>query len=378
MFNFIFSFLLLSQVYALPLQAPFKRLFFDVSSGELTKDGPNSPTLSGTLKANDVVIDFGAEKLEFEKPREEIISADVEWNELTYRLAVKKEGIKFSTPLIEGLGVTGVEYIGFKSAKVEFNKSGISMTGDKLSFKHKALEGSFTQANIFCPTNGQVTTEVDKACLTESQSAIGVISFDQNVLDADFFDAKVNIDPKSFSLLAHKARFNDPELTTEVDEFSMTCAQLPKVIQKKNETLSVDPYRLLQGCLMDGTVKIGKMDTKDKMLDVLAEVWPEFVEKEPNLKDNKDLVDLDNIRDIQLSVKEGQLSLVAKVKALFWVKIKLRGSVVLVAKSSELHFRIHRATIWGVPTKKLAYRLIEKFGNGDFIEIRGDVIVFKI
>lgn len=351
--------------------APFNRLYFDISSGELIKVAPESSILSGTLKAKDVVIDFGAEKLEFENPGEEIISADVEWDEKTYRLAIKKEGLKFSTPLIQGLGVTGVEYIGFNTAKVEFNKKGIALAGDKLAFKHKALQGSFTQLNVFCPTHGQVTTEVDKACLTESKSNFGVISFDQNVLDADFIDAKVNIDPSSFSLLAHKGRFNDPETTTEVDEFELRCAQLEKA-------MSVDPYRLLQGCLLDGKVKIEGMDTSDKMAEVVDEVWPELVKKIPELKGNKALVDLDNIRDIMLTINQGQLSLTAKVKALFWVKIKLRGTVALVTKDSELHFRINKATILGIPTKKLAYRLIEKFGNGDFIEIRGDVIVFKI
>jgi hypothetical protein len=212
---------------------------------------------------------------------------------------------------------------------------------------------------------------VDKACLTESNSSFGVISFDQNVLDADFIDAKVNIDPSSFTLLAHKGRFNDPETTTEVDEFELHCAQLQKA-------MTVDPYRLLQGCLYEGRVKIEGMDTNDKMTAVVDEIWPELVEKIPELKDNKALVDLDNIRDINLSINQGQLSLTAKVKALFWVKIKLRGTVALITKNSELHFRIQKATILGIPTKKLAYRLIEKFGNGDFIEIRGDVIVFKI
>ena len=353
------------------IQAPFKRLYFDISSGELIKDAPESDTLSGTLKARDVVIDFGAEKLEFEKPGEDIISAGVEWNEKTYRLSIKKEGIKFSTPLIEGLGVTGVEYIGFNDAKVEFNKKGISMSGDKLSFNHKVLKGSFTRPNIFCNTNGEVTTEVDKACLTESNSTFGVISFDQNVLDADFIDAKVKIDPKSFTLFAHKGRFNDPESITEVDEFEMHCLQIEKA-------MTVDPYRLLQGCLLDSWVKIVGMDTSDKMTEVIDEVWPELVKKIPELKGNKALVDLDNIRNILLTIKQGQLSLKAKVKALFWVNIKLRGTVALVAKNSELHFRIQKATILGIPTQKLAYRLIEKFGNGDFIEIRGDVIVFKI
>ena len=108
-------FLFSSQGKGQNLTAPFKRLYFDISSGELIKDSPKSHTLSGLLKARDVVIDFGAEKLEFENPGQEIISAGVEWNEKTYRLAIKKEGLKFSTPLIEGLGVTGVEYIGFSA-----------------------------------------------------------------------------------------------------------------------------------------------------------------------------------------------------------------------------------------------------------------------
>ncbi len=353
-----------------------KRMYFDVASGILEEEPGRPGVLAGTFEANDVVIDFGSEKFEIENPGQRVIDAQLEWNEENYRLSVKKDGLKFSTPLIEGLGLSGVKTIQLNTAVVELNKEGILMKGNQLSFLHKDLMASFTSAHIFCPTYGQFTTEIDKACLKESTANIGVISFDQKALDADFIDARSFIKEDTFRLTAHKARFNDEEDTTEVDGFSMECLRL-KAPEGKS-SVPVDPYSLLQGCLKKGDVRIESMDSKSRLEEVIEEIWPEVLKKDPSLASQKALGDLDNIKDVILILNNNKLYPEAKAKILFRVKIKLRGSVRLDIKSSELQFKIDRATVWGIPTGKLAYRLIEKFGRGDFIEVRGDLIIFKI
>ncbi|MCF8059738.1 MAG: hypothetical protein K9K67_10600 [Bacteriovoracaceae bacterium] len=359
--------LLMSSLCAEPT-----RIYFDVVKGELSKLDPQSPLLQGTIEAKDVIIDFGAEKLEFENPGEKNITAGLEWNELNYRLSVKKEGLKFSLPIAEGFGIKGIQNIGLKAAKVDLDKAGISMKGEGLSFQHLDFFASFKKAHIFCPTHGVFTSAIDVACLKESQANVGIISFQKRAIDADFMDARSLIDADSFTLMAHKAQFNDKNETTEVNDFQMNCSKL------ETGTKEVDPYSLLQGCLIDGELKIQNMDIEHAFRDVLEEVWSEFIKKRPDLKDQKSLIDLDHLRDINLKLEEGKLFLTAKVKAIFWIKIKIIGDVVLDIKNSELLFRVKRATIWGIPTGRLAYRLIEKFGRSDYIEIRGDLIVLKI
>ena len=363
----IFLFLFSTTLYAEPT-----RIYFDVAKGELSKQDLQSPLLQGTIEAKDVVIDLGAEKLEFENPGQKNISAEIEWNESNFRLSLKKEGLKFSLPVAKGFGVTGVESVSLSEAKVELDKSGISMKGDFLSFQHREFYASFKKAHIFCPTHGVFTSEIDAACLNESQANVGIISFRKRALDADFMDARSLINEDRFTLMAHKAQFNDNNETTRVDNFQINCFKL------ENGSLQVDPYTLLQGCLFDGKVNIHNMNISHAMNDVMEEVWPEFIKKRPDLKNQKSLIDLDNLKDIHLLLEEGKLLLTAKVKAIFWVKIKLVGDVILDIKNSELLFKVKRATIWGIPTGKLAYRLIEKFGRSDYIEIRGDLIVFKI
>lgn len=372
-FVFIFSFSsLLSMDIAAATNSNLSRIYFDVAQGELLEEPGKMGVLAGTVEANDVVIDFGTEKFEIENPGQRVIDAEIEWNETNFRLSVKKDGLKFSTPLIEGLGLTGVNSIHLQKAVVELNMKGILMKGNQLAFNHKALTANFTSAHIFCPTYGEFTTEIDEACLKESTANIGVISFEQNALDADFIDARSFIKEDTFRLTAHKARFNDEEDSTDVDDFSLQCHRLT------SKALQMDPYSLLQGCLKSSAVSISKMDTKDRFKEVVDEIWSDILLKKPELATQKALVDLDNIRDITLNINEGRLFLQARVKMLFRVNVKLRGSVRLDTAKSELLFKIDRATIWGIPTGKLAYRLIEKFGRGDFIEIRGDLIVFKI
>lgn len=354
-----------------------KRIYFDVANGFLEQMPGKPGVLGGTVEANDVSIDFGAERFEIENPGQQVIDAHLEWNETNYRLSVKKDGLMFSTPLVEGLGLSDVQNIRLQTAIVELVPKGITMKGNQLSFQHKELLATLTSANIFCPTYGVFTTEIDQACLKDSTATIGVISFDQKALDADFIDARSFIKENTFKLTAHKARFNDEEETTEVDTFSLQCLRLrPEPIGKA--PLQVDPYSLLQGCLKSGRVGISSMDTKDRLKEVVAEIWPEMLKKAPELLSQKDLIDIDNIHDIDLRFDNGRLNLEARVKLLFRVKVKLKGEVFLDTEKSELQFRINRATIWGIPTGKLAYRLIEKFGRGDFIEIRGDLIIFKI
>lgn len=363
--------ILITNLQAEGLKIEGTRLIhFDVLRGDIKKTSPDSSLIEGKAIARGVQIDFGSEKFELEKGSKPV-EVEVSWNEENSRLAIKKDGLKFSTPLAEGLGIRGLDRVTLHDAFVTLDKKGVTMKGKSLFFAHELFSGNFTNANIFCPTYGSLSTEIDVVCLRESHSEVGVIEVRQRGLDADFINAISDITPESFSLEALTARFNDDIDSTEVNSFSMSCKNLVEAMQ-------VDHYKILQGCLDDGTMNISSMDVSQALVEAFEEVWPKAVAEGLVKEDQKALIDLDNIKDVSLTLSSGDLNFIAKIKAIFRVKIKVKGKVSIDVKAGELLFKIDRATIWGIPTGKLAYRIIEKFARKDFLEIRGDIIALKI
>jgi|GEM_PF-2691246 len=362
---------LISSLHANEEKGEGTRLIhFDVLRGDIKKTSPESPLIEGKAIARGVEIDFGSEKFELDKGSNPV-EVEVSWNEESSRLAIKKDGLRFSTPLAEGLGIRGLDRVTLHDASVTLDKKGVTMKGKSLSFAHELFSGNFSNANIFCPTYGNISTEIDVVCLRESRSEVGVIEVRQRGLDADFINAISDITPESFSLEALTARFNDDVDSTEVRSFSMSCKNLVEAMQ-------VDHYRILQGCLDDGKMNISSMDVSQAFVEAFEEVWPKAVAQGHVTENQKALIDLDNIKDVSLTLSNGDLNFMAKIKAVFRVKIKVKGKLSIDVKAGELLFKIERATIWGIPTGKLAYRIIEKFARKDFLEIRGDIIALKI
>lgn len=348
-------------------------MYFDVAHGQMEKINPSSKVLKGQVEARDVQVEFSTEKFEIDNPSSAGIDAEVEWDDENSIFAIRKDNLKFSTALAKGLGISGLENVELKEAQVRLDKKGISMKGNYLGFSHSFFRAAFSDAKIFCPTGGIFNSEIDKVCFNISQSEIGKVEYQQNVFDSDFLQAKAEIDKSKFKLLARGAVFNDKAGNTIVDNFKLECSKV------QPEAIKVDTFSILQGCLKKSDVRIDSMNMSQEDKEVIKEALlesPKFSEKD--FIGNKDLVDLDHLKQISLVINNGKLYFQAKVLALFWVKIRLKADAKLYPSKRELTFKINDARILGIPVRKLAYRLIKKFGRVDYIELRGDLIVFKL
>lgn len=362
----LITFLTLSSTYA-------DLMFFDVMEGQMEKENASSKVLKGDVLARDVQVEFATERFEIEKVSGAGIDASVEWNDANSIFSIKKDGLKFSTAVAQGLGISGLENVSLKEAQVRLDESGISMKGQSLAFSHENFRTSLSGAKIFCPTGGVFRTEIDQVCLQVSQSEIGRIEYQQNVFDADFIKAKADITDSQFSLSSKEAIFND-KIQTFVDSFSLSCQKLPMSLK----ALTVDTFSILQGCLKRSDVSISQMNMSGEEVALLKEALLESGKVTEKDFQNKDLVDLDHLKEISLKMRNGKMNLEARVKAIFWVKVRLAAMMKLDTKKRELLIKIDDARVLGVPVRRLAYRLVKKFGRVDYIEIRGDLIVFKL
>lgn len=348
-------------------------MYFDVAQGQMDKQNPSSKILRGQVEARDVQVVFSTEKFEIDNPTQTSIDAEVEWDDENSIFAIKKDNLKFSTALAKGLGISGLENVELKEAQVKLDKKEISMKGDYLGFAHSSFRAALSKAKIVCPTGGVFNSEIDKVCLNISQSEIGKIEYQQNVFDADFIKAKADITESKFGLKAEGAVFNDKAGNTIVDSFKLECSKVSP------SALKVDTFSILQGCLKKTDVRISSMNVSADDQALLKEALllsDKFTEKD--FVENKDLIDLDHLKEISLVINNGRLYFKAKLKALFWVKVRLDAVANLYPEKRELTFKINDVRVLGVPFRKLAYRLIKKFGRVDYIELRGDLVVFKL
>ena len=353
--------LLLFSILSLQAQ---EYMEFDVRKLEMDKADQELP-LKGKVEANFIKLDFGGELFEILGDEADPFRADVTLSNEGRKLAFQNGRLRFSTPLDAGNPLAFLETLLLRYANVRLTKNEISMQGKVLQFRVKNLNSRFEGANINCPTDGRFSTEIDKICLTKSLSKLELLSLKRNGIDFDAYNVDADIQPTHFSVKAASAVFKDTGSESHIVNFRGQCNNLVQI-----KELEIDQYRLLGGCLEQGAIHIDRMNMDTALENVIIDSLPE--------EKRKGLVDLDDIKKIQLTFNNGTFTLKGKVKALFRIPIKVIGQAQMDRSTEELRLKISKTSVLGFPAKNLAIKLVKKFVRSDSVRIEGDIIILKI
>jgi len=89
-----------------------------------------------------------------------------------------------------------------------------------------------------------------------------------------------------------------------------------------------------------------------------------------------DKINFLNFKDIIIQSRKGKFSLKAKAKFLFRVPVRITGNT-LIQKQGEvsiLSLTVDKATVLGIPSRKLALYLVKKFVANEDIQISDNTI----
>ncbi|PIP93845.1 MAG: hypothetical protein COW00_04615 [Bdellovibrio sp. CG12_big_fil_rev_8_21_14_0_65_39_13] len=358
------------------------------------------------------------------------------------KLMFKNNAIKFAVPLDQGNPLKGLDSISLTDATVNIDQDLITIDSAHLAVEQNQKKVSMLHARLECDPEGRFSTAIDDVCFKkariqsrdkdrsptvnmEYQDAISSVKIKMNemglseeVLLADLssiigqykdgvynlqgamfkchralemltpfdleaflqnclvaseievnqFHANVSgintqIDRPKFVLTSDEYQVNSDHLsfkteeeTSNVEELDLNCFKLPV------DWTQINHYHLIKGCLvrLDSTVK-----------EIVPTVQSIIIQ-------NGEKVNVSKISDINVQVRNGQMSLTGKIKVWFRLNFKLEAEVSLDEQKGEILFYLKNTRVAGMNAKDLALNLIKKFISGTAIRIDGDKIYITI
>jgi len=223
-----------------------------------------------------------------------------------------------------------------KSEKIEITYDAIIFNG--IDFEVNCLK---TPAkNLFNTT-----------CLNNTELNMKEALFHDKTFSAKIPNAKAKISHDELS-------FSAPSIYLETDIRSKGVN--PRGICKKqlNDQNTFDLPSVLKGCFSDASFKID-----------------DFVSY-----DNERLLfsDLNNLKDINLNIKENVFNVLARVKMLATINVRFRGEIYYIAEKNHVLLKIYKGTVAGIPSTKFIISFIEKFIKSEDIIVNGNQIIIKL
>ncbi len=264
---------------------------------------------------------------------------------------------------VEDLSDANEYRIEINTSELEIRDSRLLIDANRMSGFYKSSEFYFSEGSLKClkdPT--LVTMDVERfvnGCLEETNFRSSVLSLKQPALDVLIEGMKLDIDSGSFKVNADLMKFKTSEGHTDVDNFNYICDKLDIDINNSNT------YVLVNGCLKGSHLTVYRFNSHHKSGTRI-------------IKTDKGLIDINDLKNIELTLRERSFELTAKVKIIARLLVRIKGYIELDEQNDEMIIDITKARIAGVPARSFAMFIIKNFIKGDMISVRGNKIIISL
>lgn len=214
-------------------------------------------------------------------------------------------------------------------------------------------------------------------CFEESTSYFKNFSSNKKDLKSSIKNAHFNIERERFNLVSDSAKFfsgidEEDQDQTDIEHLQIECAKIP--VDNTDKAINIERNSILAGCLSHGNIRVAKVHMDEaKAMEFVKEHRPEIY-KEILQREGSEKLNLLNFKDISIESRKGKFSLKAKAKLLFRVPVRISGSSILSKEDNLFSISVDKATVLGIPSRKLALYLVKKFVANEDIQVSDNVI----
>lgn len=210
-------------------------------------------------------------------------------------------------------------------------------------------------------------------CLKTSNNTFKKFSMQHKDVEASIGNAHMVIGETTYSLASDKATFKIGKDVTNVSHLEISCEKKP--VPKK---VDINEHVVLEGCLERGDIRVSRIQVDEEkarhfLKSNSIEAWNYAKSQE-----DKGIIDLYDFKDIKLTSAHNKFAFKAKVKFIFRIPVRFRGSTDFDREKNELTLKVDAAHVAGIPTRKFVLYLLRKFISSEDIQVDGNSITIKL
>ena len=135
---------------------------------------------------------------------------------------------------------------------------------------------------------------------------------------------------------------------------------------------------VVKGSLDRGDIRVSRIQVDEEKARHFLKTNSQEAWSFAKTEEEKGIIDLYDFKDIKLISANNKFAFKAKVKFIFRIPIRFRGSTVFDTEKNELTLKVDAAHIAGIPTRKFVLYLLRKFISSEDIQVDGNNITIKI
>ena len=266
--------------------------------------------------------------------------------------------LKYSTTLEDDNPLIALDELTLTNGNIHFDKIEMNFS---LPYARIKLGQTSLEANSLiglCDPLGDTTTDVDIVCLKNGHVDIDKIHFINDSIDMLGKGLNVTITPENLNFNSNSTLFISGEQRTRVNTFKVNC--------KNGIDRRFNRAELLAGCF----------ESANLHLDGFSEYEKSQVLKLSN--NSKGLIDLEDIKNLKVDIRNHAVNIHAKIKIFFHFKFKVRSQIHFLEEQGIVKLDIEKATMAGIPAKSLTLMLLKMFLDEDSIKIEDDTIFIAL
>jgi len=267
-------------------------------------------------------------------------------------LKTKVSFIEFSTKLEEDNPLAQLDRLELVDTELKFNRESMLFNSPSLLLQSRG--DSVTALNLRgeCDPLGDSTTDVDIVCLKNGKLNSSDVHIQNPSINLRMKNLNTTITPSDISLKTNQAEFRSNGEVTIVKDFKLRCKNLIKRRFKEDEVVA--------GCLKSSNIDLDRFDER-KVKSI-----------------EKGIVDLEDIRNLRIEIRDSSLVLKSKIKILFKISLRVYGKIHYIPEQKLIRLDITKARFAGIPAKKLTMMIMKLFIEEDSIRIDDDTIFIKV
>jgi hypothetical protein len=210
-------------------------------------------------------------------------------------------------------------------------------------------------------------------CLRTSNNKFKNFSTKHKDVNTSIGNAHMEIGETTYSLASDKATFKIGKEITTVSHLEIFCEKKPL---PKNYDIS--EHMVVKGCLERGDIRVSRIQVDEEKARHFLKTNSQEAWSFAKTEEEKGIIDLYDFKDIKLISAKNKFAFKAKVKFIFRIPIRFRGSTFFDTEKNELTLKVDAAHIAGIPTRKFVLYLLRKFISSEDIQVDGNNITIKI
>jgi hypothetical protein len=312
--------------------------------------------VQGEIKAKNLFVKYNGNEFEARDDSGKLVEANVSIFENVFK--ANTSFLKYQTTLEDDNPLIALDELTLTNANVNFGKTEMFFELPKASIQLDGTSVAADEITGHCDPKGDTTTDVDIVCLKNGVVTMSKVHFINESIDMLAKGLNTTITPDTLGITSDSTLFTSGGQKTQVNIFKANCRNAIK--RRFNQA------EMLNGCFQSA--------------DFYLDGFSEFKRKQlVSLEDNtKALVDLEDIKKLQISIRNHAISLRAKVKIIFNFNLKVRGKINFLEEQKIIKLDIEKASIAGIPAKSLTLMVLKMFLDEDSIKIEGDTIFIAV